>query len=169
MPKEERRPKAGRAALKEQTAKGKAAKPAAPEKAALKERAGAKERSGRAQEAAVKVEAFAVTRYARISAKKANRILMLIRNRDVPDALNTLLFLNKPTKTPILKTLRSAVANAVQKAGRAKLKEEELFVEEARADGGPMLKRFQAAPHGRAMMIRRRTSHITVKVTQREA
>ena len=122
-----------------------------------------------APEAGVPVQGSAINRYAKISAKKANRILELIRNRTVPDALNTLIFLNKPSKTPILKTLKSAVANAVLKAGRAKLKEEELRVLEARADGGPMLKRFQAGPHGRAMMIRKRTAHITVKVIQREA
>lgn len=116
-----------------------------------------------------RVEARAVSRYAKISAKKANRILRLIRNRNVPDALNTLIFLNKPSKTPVLKTLKSAIANAILKAGKAKLKEEELIVKEARADEGSRLKRFQPAPHGRAMMIRRRTSHITVCVAQREA
>ncbi len=132
--------------------------------------AGARTRTAPKEAAAgERVEAVAITRYAKISAKKANRILELIRNRDVPNALNTLIFLNKPTKMPILKTLKSAIANAVLKAGRAKLKEEELVVKEARADEGPFLKRHQPAPHGRAMMIRRRTSHITVRVIQREA
>lgn len=114
------------------------------------------------------MEAHAIGRYQRVSAKKINRILDLIRNKDVPAALNTLRFLNKPTKMPVLKTLQSAVANAITKAGKAKLDEKDLHVVEARAGGGPMLKRWHAGPRGMGMMIRHRTAHIYVRVGTRE-
>jgi len=113
------------------------------------------------------VEAHAIDRYQRVSARKLNRILDLIRNRDVPQALNTLRFLNKPTKQPVLKTLESAVANAMNKAGKAKLEEKDLVVAEARVNGGPMLKRWRAGPRGMGMMIRRRTAHVHITVKTR--
>jgi large subunit ribosomal protein L22 len=114
------------------------------------------------------MEAQAISRYQRGSAKKLGRIVDLIRDMDVPTALNTLQFLNKPTKAPIVKTLQSAVANAVAKAGKAKLDEKDLVVSEARVNGGPMMKRWQAGPRGMGMMIRRRTAHIYIKVQTRE-
>lgn len=111
------------------------------------------------------MEARAISRYQRISVKKANRILELIRGKNAKEALNILYFLPKPKhKIPILKALRSAIANAIYKSGKAKLKEEDLYVKEARVTPGPMLKRWQAGPMGRAMMIRRRTSHIYITV-----
>ncbi len=115
------------------------------------------------------MEARAISRYQRISVKKANRILELIRGKNAKEALNILYFLPKPRhKVPILKTLKSAIANAIYKSGKAKLKEEDLYVKEARVTPGPMLKRWQAGPMGRAMMIRRRTSHIYITVASKE-
>jgi large subunit ribosomal protein L22 len=111
------------------------------------------------------MEARAISRYQRISVKKANRLLELIRGKNAKEALNILYFLQKPKhKVPILKALKSAIANAIYKAGKVKLKEEDLYVKEARVTPGPMLKRWQAGPMGRAMMIRRRTSHIYITV-----
>ncbi len=69
------------------------------------------------------MEAVARSRFQRGSAKKLNRIAMLIRGKDVPTALAIIDFLAKPSKRPIAKTLRSAVANAINKAGKAKLNE----------------------------------------------
>jgi len=114
------------------------------------------------------MEAHAITRYQRVSARKLNRILDLIRDRDVPTALNTLRFLHKPTKKSILKTLESAVANAVNKAGKAKLEEKDLVIAEARVNGGPMMKRWQAGPRGTGMQIRHRTAHVYITVKTRE-
>jgi large subunit ribosomal protein L22 len=114
------------------------------------------------------MEAHAISRYQRGSAKKLSRIAALIHDQDVPQALNTLMFLNKPTKKPVLKTLQSAVANAVNKAGKAKLDESDLRVAEARVTDGPMLKRWQAGARGMGAMIRRRTAHIYVRVQTRE-
>ena len=62
------------------------------------------------------IEAFAVSRFQPGSAKKLTLVADLIRGKDVPTALRTLAFLVKPSKAPVMKTLRSAVAD-VQKAG----------------------------------------------------
>jgi len=113
------------------------------------------------------MEARAISRYQRVSARKIGRILHLIRGMDVPQALGTLKFLNKPTKMPVLKTLQSAVANAVAKAGKAKLEEKDLIVSEARVGGGPPMKRYRVGARGAVNMYFRATSHITIKVQQK--
>lgn len=110
------------------------------------------------------MEARAIARYQRVSAKKINRILELIRNQTVPKAMNNLTFLPKPTKVPVLKTLKSAVSNALISAGKARLDQKDLYVKEARVDPGPSMKRWQPGPRGSASIIRRRTCHITIKV-----
>ncbi|MEO0098904.1 MAG: uL22 family ribosomal protein [candidate division WOR-3 bacterium] len=111
------------------------------------------------------IESQAISRYQRVSAKKINRILALIRGKPVPEALNILTFLNKQrTKTFVLKTLKSAIANAIYKSGKAKVKEEDLFVKEATCDPGPSLKRVRAGPRGMPLFYKHRTSHIKIKV-----
>ncbi|OYD16328.1 50S ribosomal protein L22 [candidate division WOR-3 bacterium JGI_Cruoil_03_51_56] len=114
------------------------------------------------------MEAYATTRYQRGSAKKMGLIVDLIRGKDVPTALRALVFLPKATKGPVLKTLRSAVANAINKAGKAKLHEEDLIVKEARADQGPVLKRWRPGPRGMASVIRKRTVHVHVRVATKK-
>ena len=114
------------------------------------------------------MEARAISRYQRASAKKLNIIADLIRNRDVPSALTTLRFLSKPTKAPVLKTLQSAVANAVAKAGKARLEEKDLVVGEARVGGGPAMKRWRAGSRGSGMPYKHRTAHIYIMVRTRE-
>jgi large subunit ribosomal protein L22 len=110
------------------------------------------------------MEARAISRYQRVSAKKIGRILHLIREQDVTVALSTLKFLNKPTKMPVLKALQSAVANAVAKAGKARLEEKDLVVSEARVGSGPAMKRWQAGARGSGMRFKHRTSHIYIAV-----
>jgi large subunit ribosomal protein L22 len=114
------------------------------------------------------MEGHATSRFQRGSAKKLGLVADLIRGADVPDALKTLAFLHKPSKAPVFKTLRSAVANVIFKAGKAKLHEEDLVVSEARVDQGPVLKRWRPGPRGMASVIRRRTCHVHVKVTTKE-
>jgi large subunit ribosomal protein L22 len=114
------------------------------------------------------MEAVAIARYQRGSAKKMNRILALIRNKPVPETLSILEFLPKPTKRPILKTLKSAVSNAFIKAGKAKISEEDLYIKTAKVDGGPMMKRYRPGPRGSASQIRKRTCHITIVVATKE-
>ena len=101
-------------------------------------------------------------RFARISAKKARRVIDLIRGRDVQDALNILKFSPHRAAGMISKVLTSAVANASEAEADADL----LFVQEAKVDEGPTMKRWQPKDRGRAHPIRKRTSHITVVVDE---
>ena len=116
------------------------------------------------------IEARAIGRFQPGSAKKLTLVADLIRGRDVPTALRTLAFLVKPTKAPLMKTLRSAVSNAITKAGKAKLKEEDLVVADVRVDQGPILKpkRWQPGPRGMATPIRKPTVHVSIRVATKE-
>jgi len=114
------------------------------------------------------MEARAISRFQHGSAKKLRLVCDLVRGKDVPTALRALTFLHKPTKAPVLKTLRSAVANAISRAGKAKLREEDLFVADVRADQGPVAKRWRSGPRGMASIIRKRTVHVTVKVATKK-
>ena len=71
---------------------------------------------------------------------------------------------NRAAATPIVKTLKSAVANAEHNHA---LDAEDLVVAEAYADEGPTLKRYRPRARGRATRIRKRTSHITIVVADR--
>lgn len=112
------------------------------------------------------MEGRARARYVRMSPRKARLVMDQIRGRPVNEAYAILQFSKKAAADPIDKTLRSAVANAQQKASESGelLDVDELFVREAYVDGGPMLKRWRAAAMGRAVPIRKRTSHITIVV-----
>jgi len=114
------------------------------------------------------IEGSARSRFQRGSARKLGRVADLIRGRDVPYAMKVLAFLAKPSKAPVQKTLRSAVANAITKAGKAKLKEEDLVVADVQVTTGPIMKRWQPGPRGMASIIRRRMCHVFVRVVTRE-
>ncbi len=114
------------------------------------------------------MEGRAVQRYVRISPKKVRQVADLIRGKGVQEAYACLDFLPKAACVPLKKAVKSAVANVQTAAGTAPLKEENLFVKEAKVDGGPTLKRYRARAMGRATMIRKRTSHITIVVAQQE-
>lgn len=66
------------------------------------------------------------------------------------------------------KVVRSAAANALSQEGSGKLDLEDLYISRVWVDGGPMLKRFRAQSRGRAVRIRKRTSHLHVEVAVKE-
>ena len=107
--------------------------------------------------------ATAQHKFARISARKARLVVDLIRGLPVERALNVLDFTDKHAASMVKKVLRSAWANASQLDPHA---DESAFrVSEVRVDGGPMFKRIRARAMGRAVRIRKRTSHITIVVS----
>jgi large subunit ribosomal protein L22 len=112
------------------------------------------------------VQAQATAKYVRTSAQKAGLVLDLIRGKDVNKALTALQFSNKSVARDIAKVLRSAVANAQQKEGFGG-DVERLFVSKCHADNGPSMKRVRPAPMGRAFRIVKRTTHLTVEVTEK--
>lgn len=101
----------------------------------------------------------AVYRYAKISPRKARLVADLIRGKPVNDALEILRVTPKRAAHMIDKTLRSALANA-EEAAVGDL--DALLVYEARVDGGPVRKWHWARPRGMWAPLRKRTSHITV-------
>ena len=106
-------------------------------------------------------EIKAIARYIRMSPHKVRRVLDQIRGRSYREALIILEFMPYRACDPVLKVLRSAVANAEHNAG---LDPAELKISQAFADQGPVLKRFQPRAQGRAYQIRKPTCHITVTV-----
>ena len=107
----------------------------------------------------------AVARYVRISPLKAQQVISLIRDKDVEDAVAILRFSPKAAASLIGKVLNSAIANAEK---NLHISRNRLYVSEAYVNQGPTLKRIRPRAMGRAFRIRKRTSHITVVVTEKE-
>jgi large subunit ribosomal protein L22 len=108
----------------------------------------------------------ATCRYARLTAQKARLVVDLIRGRRVEEAIAILEYTPKRGARMVLKTLRSAVANAESVQN---LDVDALYVARAWVDEGPTAKRFLPRAHGRATKVFKRTSHITVEVDARGA
>lgn len=100
--------------------------------------------------------------YVRVSTRKTNQVLDLVRGKDVESAIQTLTFSPKHVARTVLKTLKSAVANAVVKESR--LNPEDLFVKECLCGPAPIMKRFLPRAQGRATPILKRSCHITIIV-----
>lgn len=114
------------------------------------------------------VEARATAKYVRTSAQKAGLVMGLIRGRAVNLALATLKFSRKGIARDVEKVLRSAIANAQQKDGFGG-DVDRLVVSACFANQGPTQKRVRPAPMGRAYRVAKRTTHLTVCVTERPA
>jgi large subunit ribosomal protein L22 len=111
------------------------------------------------------MEAKAVTRYVHVAPNKARAVIDLVRGKDVQAAREILAFTNRAVAEVIEKTLNSAVANAVNNNG---MSENGLYVKACYVDEGPVWKRIRPRAKGSASRIRKRTSHITVIVANRE-
>ena len=103
-----------------------------------------------------------IHRFAKISAFKAREVTRAIQGLPATDAVDLLRFTPKKAAGLILKTLKSAIANA---ENNNQLNPNDLVVKEAVVGEGPTLKRFQPKARGSAGPIRKRTSHISVTVT----
>lgn len=116
------------------------------------------------------MEAKATAKHVGMSPRKVRMVVDLIRGRDVNEAYSILRFSKRAATEPIEKTLRSAVANAQQKADAdgEYLDTDELVVSAAYVDEGPRHKRYRAAAMGRAAPRLKRTSHITIIVDRKE-
>lgn len=107
-------------------------------------------------------EVKAIARYIRMSPFKARRVLDQIRGRSYREALIILEFMPYKACEPVLKVLRSAVANAEHNEG---FDPAELFISKAYADQGPVFKRYRPRAQGRAYQVRKPTCHITIAVS----
>jgi len=98
-------------------------------------------------------------RFIRMSPRKVRLVIDLIRGARVEKAQTQLRFANKAAAEPVLKLLNSAIANAVN---NFQLNKDDLKIVSITADEGPILDRWQPRAHGRAMPIRKRSSHISI-------
>ncbi len=112
-------------------------------------------------------EAKAVARFVRVPAQKARLVADLIRGQNVNTALVQIQSSRRHAARIMEKVLKSAMANATQNHGVRDV--DRLVVALAHVDEGPSLKRIQPRAMGRAFRIKKRTSHITVVVREREA
>ena len=108
------------------------------------------------------MDAKATLRYARITPRKARRVVDLIRGKKAGDALIALRFMPYRGSHFVEKILKSAMANAEQKKAA---NPEEMVVSKGYVDQGPVMKRMEPRAMGRANVIRKRTSHITLVIS----
>ncbi len=105
------------------------------------------------------MEVKAVGKYIRISPQKARLVADMVRGERISEAQKILTFTRKRAAGIVEKVLRSAIANATQNPN---IDEDILYIKEIFVDQGPSLKRWRARAQGRAAMIKKRMSHITV-------
>ena len=106
----------------------------------------------------------AVAKYVRVSPRKVQIVIDLIRGKQVDDALAILMYTPKSAAPVVEKLLNSAIANA---ENNQEMSRENLYVAEVYANQGPTLKRYWARSHGRADLIKKHTSHITIVLDQK--
>ena len=108
--------------------------------------------------------AKATARTVRIAPRKVRLVIDLIRGKNVAEAFSILQFTPRGASPVIAKVLKSAVANA---ENNFDLDREDLYVSKAIANEGPTLKRFRPRAKGSASPINKRTSHITIVVSEK--
>lgn len=111
------------------------------------------------------LEAKAILKYARISARKVKIVADLIRGKNINEALAIVKFTPKASSEIIEKLLKSAIANA---ENNHHMNGQNLYVAEIYANQGPTLKRIRPAAKGSAVRIRKRTSHVTIILREKQ-
>lgn len=111
----------------------------------------------------------AVQKYLRIAPRKVRLVVDTVRGDNVEQALGKLSFTNKKGAPFVAKVIKSAAANLRDQYEEESFEDEDLIIKQIFVDEGPVLKRIQPAPMGRAHPIRKRTSHVTVEVETKKA
>ncbi len=106
----------------------------------------------------------AVARFVTMSPRKVRLVVDSVRGLGADDALAVLRFMPKAAAEPVSKVIRSAIGNAEDKG----LNREDLIVSEIRADEGPRRQWRRFGARGRFKPMMRRSSHITVILTEME-
>ncbi len=110
-------------------------------------------------------ETRAVARYVRMSPQKVRLVADRVRGMMAVDALTVLRHMPQAAALPMYKVIKSAIANAEENIG---LDRESLYISQLTVDGGPMMKRWRAGARGRYKPILKRSSHITVVLSEVE-
>jgi len=111
------------------------------------------------------MEARAVAKFIRVSPRKARMVVDLIRGKKLEEALAILRYTPNKATEAVTKVVKSAAANAEH---NYEMDKDELFISAIYVDQGPTLKRIQPRAMGRADIMRRKTSHITVVVSDKK-
>lgn len=111
------------------------------------------------------MQARASARYVRMSPRKVRQVVDAIRDKDVGEALAILTLTPRSASVVIEKVVKSAIANA---ENNYDMDPDSLYISECYVDQGPTLKRIRPRARGMADRIRKRTSHITVVLRERE-
>jgi len=109
------------------------------------------------------MEARATAKMIRIAPRKTRLVVDLIRGKQVEEALAILEYTNKKASPAVTKVVKSAASNAVNNYS---MDAEKLIIKEVYVDEGPTLKRYIAKAKGSGAQILKRTSHITVVVSE---
>ena len=110
-------------------------------------------------------QAEATLKYARISSRKVKIVADLIKGKDIDEAQAILKYTPKASSEILEKLLKSAIANAENNHNMA---HEKLYIADVYANQGPTLKRIRPAAKGSAVRIRKRTSHVTILLKERD-
>jgi large subunit ribosomal protein L22 len=108
------------------------------------------------------LKAKAIEKFIRISPRKLRYVADVVRSKKVEEAVDMLTFTQKKAALILKKAVESAAANAIENHD---MNEDDLVIAEVFVDEGPILKRFRPRARGRATKIRKRTSHLTVIVS----
>ncbi|MFP3903216.1 MAG: 50S ribosomal protein L22 [Armatimonadota bacterium] len=108
------------------------------------------------------MEAKAVAKWLRVGPRKVRKLLPLVKNKTLDEALAALMVQNSPAKEQLLKCIESAAANAENNHGMVR---DELWVKSAVADMGFSMPRMKPRARGRADQMRKPTCHITIVVS----
>ena len=108
--------------------------------------------------------AMAQIKYIRMTPRKMRVVANQVRGKGVQEAMDYLSFCRRSAAVPLLKLLKSAVANADQKGG---MDLENLYVSELTVDKGPTMRRWMPRARGMATQILKRTSHVKVVVDEK--
>tara|TARA_B100001029_G_C14958883_1_gene393216 strand:+ start:46 stop:390 length:345 start_codon:yes stop_codon:yes gene_type:complete len=111
------------------------------------------------------MESVAKAKHLKQSPYKVRQVLDVVRGKNVNEAINILSYTNKKAAKIILQTLNSAISNLSTKDEAYDV--DDFYVKTAYVDGGPMMKRWRAAAMGRAVRILKRTSHLTIIISQK--
>ena len=103
----------------------------------------------------------AILRFARVAPRKVRQIIPLVKGENVNKALAILQNTNKAATKTLSNLINSAIGNAKRNPS---INVDDLFISKLQADEGPMLKRYKAQAMGRATMVRKKMSHITVEL-----
>ena len=110
------------------------------------------------------VEIKAEARNLRLTTRKARLVLDLVRGKDVKVAMDMLKVMHQKAAPMILKVIKSAAANAEH---NYKLDPKKLYISKAYINAGPIIKRMEPRARGRADVIQKKISHITIFVSER--